>query len=132
MPELTGINHLSLTVTNADSSAAWYMRALGLGKLTEHRSDEHTNILLIHPGTGLMIGLSSRANSGGQPFDEHRTGMDHISFTVSSRAALDEWRQHFDEQSVEQSPVSHLEYGSMLVFRDHDNIQLELFAPVGS
>ena len=53
-----------------------------------------------------------------------------MSFAVASRADLDAWAQWLDSQGVENSgavdtgdPVPY----SVVVFRDPDNIQLELF-----
>ena len=34
------------------------------------------------------------------------------------------------DKPLTQSPIADEPYASVLVFRDHDNIQLELFAPV--
>jgi hypothetical protein len=39
-------------------------------------------------------------------------------------------RQRADEP-LTQSPIADEPYGAVLVFRDPDNIQLELFAPAG-
>jgi len=36
------------------------------------------------------------------------------------------------DKPLTQSPISDQPYGSVLVFRDVDNIQLELFAPPAS
>ena len=36
------------------------------------------------------------------------------------------------DKPLTQSPISDQPYGSVLVFRDPDNIQLELFAPPAS
>ena len=53
---------------------------------------------------------------------------------------LEQWQQHLESNGVEraeradrpltQSAISDEPYGSVLVFRDPDNIQLEIFAPV--
>jgi hypothetical protein len=51
-------------------------------------------VLLMDPRSGIAIGLHHHEANPGQPFQESRTGLDHIS---------------------------------VLIFRDPDNIQLELF-----
>jgi catechol 2,3-dioxygenase-like lactoylglutathione lyase family enzyme len=33
MPELTGVSHIGLTVRDAERSAAWYERVLGMRRL---------------------------------------------------------------------------------------------------
>jgi glyoxylase I family protein len=55
------------------------------------------------------------------------TGLNHVGFQVHSRAALDEWLEHFDMLGVDSSPIADREYGSVLAFRDPDGIQLEMF-----
>ena len=66
----------------------------------------------------------------GQPFDESRTGLDPISFGVADRAGLDAWASWLDHLGIEHSGVIDTDKPmpySVLVFRDPDNIQLELF-----
>jgi hypothetical protein len=58
---------------------------------------------------------------------------------VPTRADLEAWQQHLEANGVArvddadkpltQSPIADEPYGSVLVFRDPDNIQLELFSP---
>jgi catechol 2,3-dioxygenase-like lactoylglutathione lyase family enzyme len=73
--------------------------------------------------------LADRVRCGGQRFDERRTGLDHISFGVADRASLDVWASGLDELGIEHSSVIDAEKPmpySVVVFRDPDNIQLEL------
>ena len=59
-------------------------------------------------------------------------GLDHISFQVPDRSALEEWAKRLDELDVAHSPITEAPYGTVLVFRDPDNIQLEFFALPGT
>jgi len=43
-----------------------------------------------------------------------------------SRTSSWAWASHLDACGVERSPVTDDSYGSVIVFRDPDNIQLEL------
>ena len=64
------------------------------------------------------------------PFDETETGLDHLSFEVVDRDELERWAGRLRDKGVAFSPVasSHSIPGAaVLVFRDPDNIQLELF-----
>ena len=64
------------------------------------------------------------------PFDERRTGLDHIGMAVPDRADLDVWAARLDGLGVPHNGVNdtdHLLPYSALVFRDPDNIQLEFF-----
>jgi catechol 2,3-dioxygenase-like lactoylglutathione lyase family enzyme len=135
-PAFAGIHHLSLTVTDLEASLQWYERVFCTHRLdikVPHYGREHTgySVLLPEPRSGLIFGLHTNTGNDGKPFDEARTGLDHVSFQVSSRADLQAWVEWLDEQDVphtgivdETDPITY----STVVFRDPDNIQLELIA----
>ena len=50
---------------------------------------------------------------------------------VGGDRELVEWTHRFDELGVRYSPIADVSYGSVLVFRDPDNIQLEMIANPG-
>ena len=127
MHEITGINHISLTVNELEISEPWYIEVLGLIQVMKDEEPGHKLVVLMHPATQLMIGLHAHDANEGEAFKETRTGLDHVGFQVESRAALEAWRARFDEVGVEHSPITDAPYGSVLVFRDPDNIQLEMF-----
>jgi glyoxylase I family protein len=58
--------------------------------------------------------------------------LDHLCFSVADRAELVEWEARLAEFEIPHSPIKDTPHGSVVVFRDPDNIQLELFAPPGS
>ena len=65
-------------------------------------------------------------------FDENRIGLDHMSFAVPSRAALDDAVRVLDSHGVAHSEIRDLGEGfgiSIVVFRDPDNVQLEVSGP---
>lgn len=86
------------------------------------------------PRSGIAIGLHHHDANPGQLFHESQTGLDHISFGVAERADLDAWASWLDELGIEHSGVidtdNPMPY-SVVVFRDPDNIQLELCYIVG-
>jgi catechol 2,3-dioxygenase-like lactoylglutathione lyase family enzyme len=129
MPTFGSISHLDLTVSDAERSARWYVDTLGLRRL--HRSDLQGRIMivLLHPETGLVIGLNQHDEQSADRFDEHRPGLDHVGFAVAERAELERWHDRLTELAVEHSPVTDSPSGSgtALVFRDPDNIQLEFW-----
>jgi len=64
-------------------------------------------------------------------FDETVAGLDHLSFRLADIEELDDWAQRLQHWKVDYSrPAdSTLRPGAkVLVFRDPDNIQLELYA----
>ncbi len=122
-----GIGHLDLSVSDAEASAAWYQRVLGLERLRRSDLPGRTMIVLLHRPSGLIIGLNQHHNIPDGRFDERRCGLDHVGFAVSERMELDVWQARLAEQEVEHSPVADVDSGAALVFRDPDNIQLELW-----
>jgi catechol 2,3-dioxygenase-like lactoylglutathione lyase family enzyme len=129
MPQLTGISHLDLTVSDVERSAQWYSDVFGLKKRGGATLDNRSTIVLVHPDTGLVVGLVQHHEPVGTAFDERHAGLDHVGFSVADRAELDAWEARFAELGVEHSPVTDSPSGSgtALVFRDPDNIQLEMW-----
>ena len=138
-PAVTGFHHFSPTVSDVEASAQWYERVFGMARIPvtfPHYGAEEGGyaVLLMDARSGIAIGLHHHDANPGQPFHESRTGLDHISFGVADRAGLDAWASWLDELAIEHSGVidadTPLPY-SVVVFRDPDNIQLELFHMVG-
>ncbi|KUI38340.1 glyoxalase [Mycobacterium sp. GA-2829] len=125
-----------MTVTNLETSIAWYQRVFRTERLDltiPHYGREETgySVLLPEPRSGVIFGLHTNTGNRGEPFDEARTGLDHVSFGVAGRDALVAWTAWLDEIGVphtgivdETEPITY----STVVFRDPDNIQLELIA----
>lgn len=129
MPGFVDVSHLDLSVSDVEASAEWYSRVLGLSRLTRADLDDRTMIVLKHDASGLIIGLNQHKAPAGDRFDEHHPGLDHVGFAVTNRADLDAWQARFAELGVTHSPVTDAASGAgtALVFRDPDNIQLELW-----
>jgi glyoxylase I family protein len=123
----TGISHLDLSVSDVDASASWYERVLGLRRLKRVELPTRTMIVLFHQASGLIIGLNQHQGAPDEPFDERRAGLDHVGFAVENREDLDGWQARLAELGVAHSPVGDTESGSALVFRDPDQIQLEMW-----
>ena len=133
MPELTGVQHVALTVSDACSSAGWYARTLGLRVVAEFAEDggDRYKIILADPAGRLTVGLVEHRGAAAERFDERRPGLDHLAFTVAGRAELDAWAARLDALQVPYSPIAAARLdprNAVLVLRDPDNVQLELFA----
>jgi catechol 2,3-dioxygenase-like lactoylglutathione lyase family enzyme len=132
-PRITGIHHVSVTVTDVEASVAWYQRLFGMDRIPftfrpYGNEDSGYGAMLLDPRLGMGIGLDFHQANKGEAFDECRTGLDHLSFGVASRDELAAWAARLDELGIqhtgirdEQQPLPY----STVVFRDPDNIQLE-------
>ena len=90
-PQITGVHHIGITVTDLDTSAAWYTRVLGARELRRLDIGPMTKALVrLGPVTLGLVSHGRTAAPG--PFDEHRAGLDHLSLAVPDMAGLRAWR----------------------------------------
>jgi catechol 2,3-dioxygenase-like lactoylglutathione lyase family enzyme len=133
-PAVAGYHHFAPTVSDTEASARWYERVFGMTRVPvafPHHGTESEGyaVVLAEPRSGIVLGLHHHDANPGQSFDERRTGLDHMSFAVADRADLDAWARWLDSLGVENSGVVDTDDPvpySVVVFRDPDNIQLEL------
>ncbi len=135
-------HHVALTVTDVDASVPWYQDVFGVQFVTDVPHQGGVGKLLTDDTRELMIVLHQHDTNDGCLFAETATGLDHVGFLVPNRTDLEGWQDHLEANGVarlatadkplSQSPIADEAYGSVLVFRDPDNIQLELFCPPAS
>jgi catechol 2,3-dioxygenase-like lactoylglutathione lyase family enzyme len=131
VPTVTGYHHMGLTVGDVDRSEAWYGEVFGFQRVFVEPHNEGTGYAVVMniPGTPLFLGLDKHDAHAGEPFAEHRTGLDHLAIGVAAREDLDRWVEHLDALGVEHSKINDLSEpfpAATLCFRDLDNIALEL------
>jgi glyoxylase I family protein len=129
---IRGIHHFGLTVRDVDASAAWYETVLAFRRVGEFEAPDGTRrkVFLRHDGFDVRLGLTQHRSGDQAPFDETRVGLDHLAFAVGSREELDAWTGRLAAARVTHAPVApanSIPDAAVLVFRDPDNIQLELF-----
>lgn len=122
MPELTGVDHASLSVTDLDRSEHFYTDVLGLVRL----ADFGTVRVLLHRQSSFMLAIARHDAGHGDRFTELHTGLDHLGFGVDTRDELVEWEHRLEAHGVEYTPIRDMEFGAHLNFRDPDHIALEL------
>ena len=133
------LHHLALTVADLDASVQWYEAVFDVQPVMDIPHQGGVGRILADAGQTLMIALHRHDANDGGLFEETATGLDHAGFHVSGRDDLEAWQDHLEAHGVvrseaadkplTQSPIADEPYASVLVFRDPDNIQLELFAP---
>jgi glyoxylase I family protein len=138
--ELGNIHHIRLTVTDIERSREFYTGLLGFKVAAEApasddpKSDPSYPVLwggCVMANGNYLVGLRPVA-ARSDHFDEDRVGLDHLSFSLDSRAALNDAIRVLDERGVPHGEVRELtSFGiCVLPFRDPDNIQLELTSPL--
>jgi glyoxylase I family protein len=134
------IHHLRLTVTDIGRSRAFYTGLLGFDVAVESppaddpSAEETYKVLfggIVMTRGNLLMGLRPVAPANDR-FDDDRVGLDHLSFSVPGRDDLERAVSLFDENGVPHGEITALpSFGIyILPFRDPDNIQLELTAPI--
>ena len=136
----SGYAHVRLTVTDIARSRAFYDDVFGWPAAidmshevnepgaTEDPQKFYAGVVYATP-SGALFGLRP---ASGQPFDPTTTGLDHVSFTVESRADLEAAVKGLDELGVEHGEILDLEGAGLAIlsFQDPDQINLELTAPL--
>ncbi len=127
MTTLTGVHHLALTVSDADSSFEFYSALLGLEEAFQ--IDDETVRVRVFAGDGFLFGVRHYKSHDKDRFSEFRTGMDHFAFGVADRDALAGFERKLAEMGAIYTPTCETPLGPVLVFRDPDGIQGEFFLP---
>jgi glyoxylase I family protein len=131
MAKITGGHHVGFTVQDADASAKWYADLLGMQEVMRGDDDTVHFRVLAHPESGWVLGVREYPGHADGGFDEFRTGLDHFAFGVETRAELEAWERRLSDAGVPFTPIADTPIGSVIVFRDPNNIQLEFYLPGG-
>jgi catechol-2,3-dioxygenase len=130
VPAFPPLTHLAVTVSDLDTSVAWYSKLLDAQPVLDEdvpAGDYHHTVFAI--GGGHLIGLHQHTSPATGEFDERRPGLDHLAFACASRDELESWVGRLDELGIKHGGIVDAHYGSGLSFRDPDGIALEFFAP---
>jgi glyoxylase I family protein len=125
------VHHVALTVSDVRRSQQFYTELLGFNFLTDFGPKA-----LLHNGSVLLAFNPPSDPAQAIPadqFTENRIGLDHLSLSVASMADLKSAVGVLDARGVSHGEIKPLEpFGiAVLAFRDPDNIQVELTAPLG-
>jgi glyoxylase I family protein len=131
MAGITGAHHAAFTITDVERSRAFYEDLLGMQTIMQGDDNQVSFRVLAHPSSGWVLGVRQYHGREAGAFDEFRTGLDHFAFAVASRAELEEWERELEKRSIAFTPIAETPIGSVIVFRDPDNIQLEFWLSAG-
>jgi glyoxylase I family protein len=132
MAEFPAIGHVALTVRDLKVSVPWYRELIGTDPVLDEdvsAGSFHHTVFLIG---GALIALNQFGDRPvGEAFSEFNAGLDHLAFGCATRGELEEWAHRLDSLGIAHGGIVDAPYGSVLSFRDPDNIALEFFAPPG-
>ena len=101
---------------------------MGFVQVALTEKNEWTTWHMAHP-SGLVVSVMTHRSPASESFDEQAIGLDHLAFRVNDRVTLEEWAQHLNRLGVVNSGVQEESGGALIVLRDPDNIQIEVWAP---
>lgn len=124
-PQIGGIHHLKLPVTDVARSVEWYTEVMGGKRRPEldHVADGKLYAVILDV-PGLPCHLEIRHDPQGAGGCQ---GFDPIVYRVLDRPALEDWAAFLDTHEVEHSPVLRGLIGWLMVFFDPDGISVRLY-----
>jgi glyoxylase I family protein len=130
VPEFPAITHVALTVTSFERSVPWYKALFGSAPILEEDTGPFQRAAWLTGGT--VVGLTQFPDlNSTEPFNERRSGLDHLAFGCANRDELKAWEVRLNELGIPNGGIVDASDYSALSFRDPDNIALEFFAPRG-
>jgi glyoxylase I family protein len=127
MTSLSGLHHVALTVSDRDVSAEWYGRVLGMGELFREEGETRRASIMSFANGQISVGLVEHLPVDQESFDPRHRGLDHLAFTVETKAEIEEWGRRLNEENVSNSGVIDIPMGAILNFKDPDGIALAMF-----
>lgn len=127
-PGIEGFGHIDLTVTDGERRVRWWRKVMGFVQVALTEKNEWTTWHMAHP-SGLVVSLMTHQIHASDRFDEHAIGLDHLALRVKDRRTLEEWAEHLNRLGIVNSGVQEESGGALIVLRDPDNIQIEVWAP---
>lgn len=124
MPDLAGIHHVKLPVSDAASSRCWYTRTLGLAVDIEFVEDGRlVGVALCDAGRTLSLALRTDPDRAASLRD-----FDPLALAVPTRLELERWRDHLDQLGETHGGIVQGHQGWALVgLRDPDGIEIRLY-----
>lgn len=127
----SAVHHVALTVSDVRRSQKFYTEVLNFQHVTDFgpRALLHNSSFLL----ALTPPPDAAQSIADDRFNENRIGLDHLSLGVASMHDLQAAVTALDAHGVAHGEIKPLEpFGiAVLAFRDPDDIQLELTAPLG-
>ena len=129
-PQLTGLHHLGISVTNLQRSVRFYCDVVGADLLVgpnDGTSPSFTGRMAILSLGGRVFDVCEHSGNERERFNPVRTGLDHFALEANSVGELQAWATWLDSCGVARSAIREVAggLGTMFDFVDPDGIQVE-------
>ena len=122
-PSLTGLSHLSLSVSDLPAATDFWVEVFGFESL----NDDPRFRLLIHREARVAVTVTDHGGAVTGPFDERNPGLDHVALAVGDTDSLAQWHAELEERGIVNSGIVESEAGHHLNLRGPNNLPIELF-----
>lgn len=130
IPEMTGVAHVKIPVSDLSRSRSWYESVLGLHVRQEFEDDDGTVRGVsgtLHDSTGsIILTIALRQN---RDLATSMDGFDPLALTVAHREDLQTWADHLIGLGLQQPTINDGPANAVLFLNDPDNIQIRVFGP---
>lgn len=125
-PDLAGIHHLKIPVSDLAGSLRWYEQVLGLTVALEFPDDDG----VLRGVAGKVAGLGDTLLALRQNADAVAgvKGFDPIAFAVNGHDDLQAWVAHLDDHGVSHTPIIKATTGWLVAADDPDGIHILFYS----
>ena len=123
---IQGFSHVQLVVRDVSVSKRWYCAVLGLEEYVSGSMASGPYAGLRHPTARFVIGMQTATPEQARTLDV--TAIDHLSFSVSDRATLDQMRTDLMARGIEVGDVFEEAVSYNARIHDPDGLVIELSA----
>ena len=123
MPAVSGVSHVTFSVTDLSASRRFWEEVMGLPVVLEAPNF----FMCMDAPTLTAIACKDHEGAARGSFDPTIPGLDHLALGVLSVAELEQWAAHLESNAVSFSPIQESEFGHHLNVQAPDGIAVELF-----